>query len=193
MNGLDGGLVIHRGPMRPRDLAVDREFAPGIAGRAEVVGDFLPRFAKRLPHVLDGLVPSRLVIVQPLPQFGLRLLETGTMTLSHVLDAIGQIAVELVQRLGQLASHQMVLMGNVSHESAGRSQQVIGCLVDLSQRICTILNRDPQVVREVLHVIGKHGHVHAPVEVDQYASGHHGPNGETGGIEGERIPPGFET
>ena len=94
------------------------------------------------------------------------------MTLSQVLDAIAQIAVELVQHLVQLARHHMVLMGNVSQERAGRSQQVIGCLVDLSQRICTILNRDPQVVREVLHVIGKHGHVHTPVEVDQYGSGY---------------------
>jgi len=41
--------------------------------------------------------------------------------------------------------------------------------VNLSQRICAIVDRDPQVVREVLHAICKHGHVHAPLGVDEYA------------------------
>ena len=70
------------------DSSVDGEFAPGLSGIPEVGGHFLLRLEKGAPHVVDGLVPSRFVLVQLMPRLGPHVLESVTMMLAHVVDPV---------------------------------------------------------------------------------------------------------
>jgi len=129
------------------DSSVDGEFAPGLSGIPEVGGHFLLRLEKGAPHVVDGLVPGGVGLVQLFPRLGPHVLEPVTVLLSHIVDPVSQVAPELFQRLVQFLCPLMMLVGDIRHESSGRAEQVMGCVVDLTQRVCAIFDRHSQVVR----------------------------------------------